>query len=317
MNRDRPSRPRLASCESVLRGCVIRFRSVLLFSIVSLVAAACGGVSVPDSEDGLGEAVFGEDPSATFTGGAPAGPLSQTTDPGQTVVDADGEQIVYQGSASQFYTCEVTADRVTVNYQTSEGHNFSLQASDQGDGWIGNISFNPVGGDTVVGYTAGIPGDGTLGIGDNAISWEGTASRIEDFDFETERDATVAIAINCAPPGGNPMATIGGQEFVFVLSGASISCEVTDDMVEVYIDRQVDDLHLQIDLRPEGDGVIGGVNVIDGDDSYYAVIWSGDGTDAGLVIDGSTVSYEGTFVHSSATDSDLEEELEGSATATC
>lgn len=272
---------------------------------------------MPDSDDALGEAVFGEDPSDTFSGGAAAGPLARTTDSGQAVVDVEGDQIVYTASGSQFYTCEITTDRITISYQTPEGHNFSVQASDQGDGWIGNVSFNPAEGETIVGYGAQIPTDGTLGIGDNAISFDGTASRIEDFDFETQRDVEASIAVNCEPPGGNPTATIGGTEYEFVLSGANISCAVSDEMVEVYIDRQVDDLHLQIDLRPEGDGVIGGVNVIDGDDSYYATIWSGDGSDQGLVIEGSTVTYAGTFVHTSSVDPDLEEELEGSATATC
>jgi hypothetical protein len=292
-----------------------RLASSTLFVVIALLAASCAG-GVSESDD-LGEAVFGEDPSETFSGGGEAGPLTQTAEPGQAVVEVDGERIVYESTGSQFYTCKVTEDRVTVNYQTPEGHNFSIQASMQGDGWIGSISFNPAEGDTIVGYGAQIPVDGSLGLGDGAVSFEGTASRIEDFDFETQRDVSALIAVNCEPPGGNPTATVGENQFVFELSGASITCEVSDETVQVYINRQVDNLDLQIDLRTESQGLIGGVSIVDGEDNYYAVIFSGDGTDEGLVIDGSTISYEGTFVHTSSVDPDLDEELEGSATATC
>jgi len=292
-----------------------RLASSTFFVVIAMLAASCGG-GLSESDD-LGEAVFGEDPSQTFTGGGEAGPLAQTTEPGQAVVEVEGERIVYESTGSQFYTCEVTADRITINYQTPEGHNFSVQASVQADGWIGNISFNPAEGDTIVGYGAQIPVDGSLGLGEDAISFEGTASRIEDFDFETQRDVSALIAVNCEPPGGNPTATVGEKQFVFEMSGASITCEVSDETVRVHINRQVDNLNLQIDLRTESQGLIGGVSIVDGEDSYYAVIFSGDGTDEGLVIDGSTISYEGTFVHTSSVDPDLDEELEGSATATC
>jgi hypothetical protein len=310
-----PSCQRLASPRQQ-RGCTIRAKGLMLLGVIALVACSCGGAGVPES-DNIGEAVFGEDPSQSFSGGGEAGPLARTADPGQAVVEVDGEQIVYEATGSQYYTCEVTGDRITINYQTPEGNNFNVQATMQGDGWVGSVSFSPAGGDTIVGYSATIPTDGTLGLGEGAMSFEGTASRIEDYDFETQRDVSALIAVNCEPPGGNPTATVGGKEFVFELSGANVSCAVSDDDVEVYIDRQVDNLHLQIDIRTEAQGWIGGVNIIDGDESYYATIFTGDGTDEGLVIDGSTVSYEGTFVHTSSTDPDLEEELEGSATATC
>lgn len=281
---------------------------------ITLLVSACGA-GVSDSED-LGEAVFGEDPAATFSGGGEAGPLTGTAEPGQAVVDVEGEQIVYEAAGSLFYTCDVTADRISINYQTPEGHDFTIQASDQGDGWIGSISFNPAEGDTIVGYGAQIPTDGTLGLGDNAISFDGTASRIEDFDFETQRDVEASIAVNCEPPGGNPTVTIAGTEYVVPLSGAqSVTCEVAPGAVEVMINRlSLEDRQLQISVRTEGDNLLGIVVLTEGDDEYLATMPL-DGT--GLEIDDGTVTYSGPFVHTSATDASLEEELEGTATATC
>jgi hypothetical protein len=279
-----------------------------------VLASACGG-GFTDSED-LGEAVFGEDPAATFSGGGEAGPLTGTADPGQAVVEVEGEQIVYEAAGSLFYTCEVAADRITINYQTPEGHDFNLQASDQGDGWIGSISFNPAEGDAIVGYGAQIPTDGTLGLGDNAISFDGTASRIEDFDFETQRDVQASIVVNCEPPGGSPTVTIGATEYEVPLSGAqSVTCEVDQGAVEIMINRlALEDRQLQISVRTEGDNLLGIVVLTDGEDEYLATMPL-DG--AGLEIESGTVTYSGPFVHTSAADPSLEEELEGTAKATC
>ncbi len=55
----------------------------------------------------------------------------------------------------------------------------------------------------------------------------------------------------------------------------------------------------------------------DGDDRWSSVISTTSGSADGLSFDGSTVTYTGTFEHTSDSDPDLSEHLEGTAVVTC
>lgn len=284
--------------------------------LLGVIVVSCGGlpdvVFDPDSEEAQSEELLGDLGAATS--GAEAGPVTLTPDPGQTWAEVDGERIVYQAAGSLHYECEIGDDRVSVNYQTPEGHDLNIMLGLQDDGWYGTGTFKPAG-DEIVQYGFSIPQDGTIGLGEDTMSFEGISSRMVDFEAQDATDVDTKVGVNCGLAGGNPTATIGGTELVFAMSGAqSINCEISADNIDVQVNRlSLDDLQLTFDARSESGDWFGLVSVIAGDDDYLGVVPE-NGT---LQIDGQKVTYEGSFVHTSDADPDLEEELDGTATATC
>ena len=294
-------------------------KTALLMGILILVAA-CGGGVADDLGDDLGEQVFGGiDPSSDgsdegqgTSGSTEAGPVTQTADPSMGWVEVDGQRFDFEAFGSTHYRCELLPDRITINFQqTTTGNEFTFQGSVVDGGWLGSFTFSPTGGDKQVscGATLGTE-PGTIGIGEQAISYEGTLRRMEDFDIVNAQDTEATIAVNCAAPGGDPTAEIGGQSFTFPFSGAqSLHCAVSDDGVEVLISHSSPDtLQLQIDVRDDGGQLLGAVHVTSGDEQYSSII-PADGT--GLDIDGNSLTYVGTFSTPSG------EEVEGSASIVC
>jgi hypothetical protein len=310
------------------------WRTVAVLGAVSVLVGACGG---GDSGD-LGEDVFGgigasnddsapaNDPNSGDdqssgdesssdagqggSGEAVAGPLTQTADPGAGWVEVDGQRFDFTPFGSVHHSCEVLSDRITINFQqTTTGNDLTFQGALGDGGWIGSFTFSPTLSATPVAYGAGLD-LGTLGIGDQALSYDGTLNRVEDYDLQNSQAVPAIIAINCAPPGGVPTAEIGGQSFEFPFSGAQgIDCVVSEEGVEVLISRSSPEyLQLQIDVRDNSGDLLGGVFVISGDEQFDSII-PADGT--GLVIDGNSLTYEGSFSGPSG------EELEGSASVTC
>jgi hypothetical protein len=292
-------------------------KTALLTVILILVAACGGGVA-----DDLGEEVFGGiDPSSDTSGSdqgqgtsgsAEAGPVTQTADPSTGWVEVDGQRFDFEAFGSTHFRCEILPDRITINFQqTTTGNDFTFQGSIVDGGWLGSFTFSPTVEDKQVSYGATLGSDpGTLGIGEQAISYEGTLRRVEDFDIVNAQDTQATIAVNCAAPGGEPSVDIGGQSFAFPLSGAqSLACAISDEGVEVMISHSSpESLQLQIDVRDNGGQLLGGVFVTSGDDHYDSII-PADGT--GLVIDGNSLTYVGTFSTPSG------EEAEGSASVVC
>ncbi|MEA2001496.1 MAG: hypothetical protein U9N84_06380 [Actinomycetota bacterium] len=295
-------------------------RSLTVLITLGLNLAACGGGG--DDAGGLGEQVFGGvDPSSDETGAednegsssaAQVGPVTQTADASTGWVEVDGQRFDFEAFGSTHYSCELLPDRITINFQqTTTGNDLTLQASILNGEWIGNFTFAPTDPDKQVSYGATLGSDpGTLGIGEQAISYDGTFRRVEDFDIQNAQDVQATIAVNCAAPGGDPTAEVGGQSFNFPLSGAqSITCMVSNEGVEVLISHSSPErIQLQIDVRDNGGELLGGVFVTSGDDNYDSII-PADGT--GLSIEGSSLTYEGTFSTPSG------EEVEGSASVTC
>lgn len=161
-----------------------------------------------------------------------------------------------------------------------------------------------------------MPGDGELGLGDGVMSFEGTASRVEDFDVANATDVAIKIAVNCAPPGGDPTATVAGRDFVFGIAGAqSFDCAVSEENVEIMVNRlSADQTNLQISARIDNGDWLGNVSITADNDMYTATFPTGAGT---FTVDGQDVTYEGTFIHSLVSDRSVEEEVEGTATAAC
>lgn len=298
-------------------------RLVVAVSVTALAVAACAGgdldealdqipVTPDDAESDLGG---GSDDQQTGVSAGGVGPVTATADPGQAWVEVDGERIVYEASGSQHYSCDVQRDGFTIHYKIIEGHNLSFSASNEGDGWSGRVFFTSDGPGNVR-YSAVLPRDGSLGLDEGAVSYEGTVERREDVDPSAATDLDARLAVNCDFGGDNPTAVFGDRTITAPFSGAqSLDCTVSEDDHEVTVNRLgLDDKQISVEGRFNGESWLGSVSVTDGDDRYLSGI-PADG--AGLEIDGTSVSYEGSFTHTSKSEPDLEEEVEGTVSVNC
>ena len=258
-------------------------------------------------------------------GALAAGPVTVSAEPGHAVVTVDGRTIDHTASdTGGSFNCTFSDDVVALAV-TSEFGSMTLTADRVDDGWIGRFTADSDEGedDSWIQYSAQ-PFDGAFGLDmdANTLSYEGTAVRQDRVAMsEGEMDTPtvqVTVAVNC---GIEPASfEVGGEAFTFPLFAAdSTTCQVAPpDSIDVTINYlATENRQLQFDVRPDGDGVIGGVYVIDGDDRWSSVISTLEGTADGLSFDGSTVTYTGTFEHTSDSDPDLSEELEGTAVVTC
>jgi len=283
-----------------------------------MLLASCGG----DDDGGGAQLPIGDnrggDPTPTTSSsdssgggsGGGAGAVTRTTEPGQALVEVDGETIIYRAAGSIFYSCDILDDRITVNFQTSDGHDLLIQGGQQAGGWVANLNFKAAGAGNVQ-YGATIPVDAdAFGLGDSALSFEGTVSRIKDFDVANAERVPATIAVNCASPGGDPTAKIGDESYVFRLSGAqSVQCDVTPNQFEVRIDRlSTDGLQLEAQGRQQSGAWLGSFTVYSGNERFTSTFVS---IGTGLDIEGTTLRYEGTFTSASG------EEKEGSISVTC
>ena len=283
--------------------------------LLTLALAGCGG----GDDDGGNpfDSNAGSDPTATTgtggsggssggNGGQSSGEPSLTADPGRAWAEVEGQRVEYVSAGSIYYFCDIAPSQINVNYQTPEGHDMSLNATFDGDHWVGSLTVKPGTGKNLQ-YSAVLPDDAdNFVVGETALSFEGTTSRLENFDFNGARDETMSLAVNCGVAGGSDaMADIGGTTYTFPVSGAqSFDCNVAADNVEVRINRlAVDNLELEIDARKDADRWLGSVTVYTASGSLTSSV-PADGE--GLVIDGSSVTYQGTFG-----------DVEGSVSATC
>ncbi len=317
---------------------------VTTWGVIAVVGAAAlqagcgGGSSLGDSgpfdqiEDpgdvAIGDAVDSNDElgdGQTVPGALVAGPVTVMADPGHAVVTVDGRTIDHTAAeAGGAFRCVVSDEGVSLDVNSGFGA-MTLSAMPVDDGWIGRFTADSDEGDadSWIQYSAQ-PFDGELGIDreSRTVSYVGTAQRqdriaMSDGDLDTPT-VDVTVGVNC---GIEPATLeVGGESFTFPLFEAdNMTCQVTaPDSVDITINYlSTENRQLQFDLRPDGDGVIGGVFVIDGDDRWSSVISTQGGTADGLSFDGSTVTYTGTFEHTSDTNADTSEELEGTAVGTC
>lgn len=292
-------------------------------SVTALAVAACAGGDLDEAPDqipvtpGDAESDSGGGPVDRQTGGnaGGVGPVTATADPGQAWVEVDGERIVFEASGSQHYTCEVQRNGFIIHYNLFEGHNLSFSASNQGDRWSGRVFFTSEGPGNVR-YSAVLPGDGSLGLDEGAVSYEGTVERRQDVDPRTATDLDAKVAVNCDHGEANPTAVFGDRAITAPFSGAeSLDCTVSANGHEVTVNRVgLDDKRISVEGRFDGESWLGSVSVSDGDDRYLSGI-PADG--AGLELDGTRVSYEGSFTHTSKSEPELEEEVEGTVSANC
>jgi hypothetical protein len=258
-------------------------------------------------------------------GALAAGAVTVSADPGHAVVTVDGRTIDHTANdTGGSFNCTFSDDVIALAVNSEFG-SMTLTADRTADGWIGRFTADSDEGDadSWIQYSAQ-PFDGELGIDNDTttLSYVGTAVRQDRIAMSNgEMDTPtvqVTVAVNC----GIEPATfeVGGEAFTFPLFAAdSTTCQVAEpDSIDITINYlATENRQLQFDLRPDGDGVIGGVFVIDGDDRWSSVISTASGSADGLSFDGSTVTYTGIFEHTSDSDPDLSEDVEGSAVVTC
>lgn len=285
-------------------------KSVAAASALVLILGACGGGDDDDGAGGVepaptadpadGGADAGAEPAGDDGGGGGGGGVvgtdtpTLTADPGTAYAEVDGERIVYESAGSLYYTCEIGPDTVQVNFQTADGNDLSIQAGLDSTGWRGQLTLKAADGGNTQYSVVFAQNSGTMGVGDGALSYEGTADRIVDFDVLNAEEVDASIAVACAPTGdGNdPQAVIDGTTYVVPLSGAqSVTCAVTPDDIDITINRlALENLQLSIDMRGGPDDWIGSVFIITPDGDFTATL---SGAAEGLTIDGNTVTYDG------------------------
>ncbi len=284
-----------------------RARRVLLVVLAFLlVAASCAGGDAGTSPFVVGGAGPGEELSEPADDGPTGGVtgsdggvtssdrITLDTGPATAYAEVNGERFVYEAVSSLNYTCEISPDAVRVNFQTPDGQDLSVQAGLDDIGWSGQFTFRSRG-EFNTQYSVSLGrGPGTLGVVDGALSFEGVADRIENFDVLDAEEVSARVAVDCGESGegADPMAVVDGETFTFPLSGSqSVDCAVSSADIGIMIDRLGrDGLQLSIDMSGGPDDWIGSVFVITPDGDYIVSL---SGEAEGFVIDGNTVTYAG------------------------
>jgi hypothetical protein len=312
-----------------------------MIGVVAAIAllAGCGGGAelggnglfdqIDNTDDvAIGGVIDGADDMANVDavpGAIVAGPVTVFTEPGHAVVAVDGRTIDH--TSAEFgggFQCFVSEEQINLAV-ASEFGSMTLSAIPVEGGWSGRFTADSDEGDddSWIQYSAQ-PFDGELGVDLDAhtLSYVGTAVRqdrkaMADGELDTPT-VEVTVAVNCDIEPAT--VEIGAEMFTFPpFEADSMICKVAaPDSLDITLNSLATaSRQLQFDLRPDGDGVIGGVFVIDGDDRWSSVISTSSGSADGLSFDGSTVTYTGTFEHTSDTDPDLSEEADGTAVVTC
>jgi hypothetical protein len=301
---------------------VVRAARHTTFLATVLVAAAtalsgCGGG--PEGEAAGDTSPFGTNPADTSTAesGVELANLdpSALPPPGEARVEVDGNAYVLRASGSINFDCAAGSDEIRVNYQQTDQGDLTFQARVVNGEWLGNITF--VNGNDNYGGTL-TQGGAELALGTNAVIYTGTMTHRTYSDPADTRDVEATVAVNCGTDGTGAEATaeIDGLTFAFPASGAqSYECEIAPTSVTVRINRlALENKQIEIQgSQPSGEW-LGNVYVISGSDRYNAII-PADGT--GLDITGTTLTFTGTFTHTSETDPSVEQEVAGSAAVAC
>lgn len=261
-----------------------------------VLLGACGGGDGDDDASAAPQGTVADDGGPDDDGGG--GDPSLTTDPGTAYAEVDGERFEYRSSGSIAYSCEIDEQRITVNFQTSDGQDLLLQASSDGGSWRGQLTFASAD-DSTTRYSASLDGSSGLEVGAEALSYAGPVDRIEDADLAGADELDAEVAVNCASAGGDsagvgddPVAEVGGETYAFALSGAqSVTCDVAPDEVVVRINRlAIDDLQLEIDMTGGPGDWLGSVAAYTPDGTYRVTL---SGEAEGFAVDGDTITYDG------------------------
>jgi hypothetical protein len=289
-----------------------RLAAIVAAPLIGLGITGCGGDAAPDDQEPAAEEAEPPD-TGEGSGRVSLGEPPLTADPGSAWAEVEEARLDYRSAGSLNYVCDVTPDHLQVNFQTNDGQDLLLQASLQGDRWVGQLTFAGAGEGTTQ-FSAVLPDDADpMVVGDGAVSFEGTVSKVVDYDLANATDVSASVAVNCAPAAGSgeeATAELGGSTYSFPASGAqSFDCTVSDESLDVRINRlAVDGLQLEISARVDGEKWIGAV-VVSAPEGTFTSTLSPDG--AGLTVEGPTVDYTGTFTGGPSGDAT------GSVSVTC
>lgn len=285
-------------------------RRIGLVVVVGMLLTACGGVAelddVIDSEDAFGTPAPTSEDGSFEAGGGEAGQVTVTADPSQAWVEADGERFVYDAVGAVHYACDISDEQVRINFQFN-GPSLLIQGGKLDGEWLLNLTFTVE--ESSIQYAATLPGEGSLGLGDGQLSYEGPIDRVENRDILNPTVVDADLAVNCTQPEGQPTAVIDGTEYVVSTVGASsVTCEVSAEEVTVQVNRlTTEGTNIDIGVEAQDGGWFGHVSVTTPSGNFLA---KDSPNPAGLTVDGSTVTYEGTFEGDSG-------DVEGSVEVTC
>jgi hypothetical protein len=280
----------------------------------AVTLAGCGGES---SGESAGRASTDTAAAGSGIAGSSRPDPSVVPPPGQARIEVDGDVFTLTASGSIYHACETGADQIRINFQTADKGDLLLQARRASGEWLGNVTF--ASGDDNYGGTLPRTGEG-LAVDESAATYRGTLVHRTYSDPSTTRDVEATVAVNCGTTGsgskGDATAEIDGRTLVFPADGAqSYDCTVTPTTVDVRVNRlAVDDAQIEIQGTNRSGEWVGNVYVISGDDRFNATI-PPDGV--GLEISRTTLTFDGTFTQTSATDPSIEREVEGSASVSC
>jgi hypothetical protein len=297
-----------------------RLSCTLLGSILVAVAIALsgcgGGKGNGAAEDGSS---FGTNPGETSTADTGSVELDPSTlpPPGHARVEVDSQVYMPAASGSIHFDCEVGADEIRVNFQQTDEGDLTFQARVLNGAWLGNVTF--VNGDNNYGGSL-TDGGQELTIGTSAVTYTGSMTHRTYSDPTDTREVEAVVAVNCDTSGagdeGEAMAEIDGRTYTFPASGAqSYECEVAPTAFRVTINRLAPESEqIQLEGTQKSGEWLANVYVISGTDRFNAII-PADG--AGLEINGTMLTFSGTFTQTSETDPTVEDEVDGSASVTC
>ncbi len=294
-------------------------RWIIAGAAVGLVTALSGCGGGLEDEAAEDTSPFGANPAETSTvdSGVELASLDPSTlpPPGEARVEVDGNVYVLRPSGSIYFDCEAGTDEIRVNYQQTDEGDLTFQARVLDGEWLGNITF--ANGDDNYGGTL-TQGGGELAVGTRAVLYTGTMTHRTYSDPSDTRDVEATIAVNCDTGGTGDEATaeVNGVTFTFPASGAqSYECEIAPTGFSVLVNRlALEDKQIEIQGSQQSGEWLANVYVISGSDRYNAII-PADGTD--LDITATTLTFTGTFTHTSETDPTVEREVAGNASVTC
>lgn len=294
--------------ERRIEGRILKKLFVVL-ALVATVLTACGGGldAVIDGEDVFGTPPPTHEDGSFDVGEGEAGALTVTADPSQAWVEADGQRFVYDATGDTVhYACEISDEQIRINFQFN-GPSLLIQGGRVNGGWLLNLTFTVK--EENIQYGASLPGNGVLGLDDGQLSYEGLIDRVEDRDILNPTEVDAKLAVNCLAPEGQPTAVIDGTEYVVSMVGAdSARCEISEEAITVQINRlTADGTNIDIGVEAQDDGWFGHVAVTTPASHFIS---TDSPNPQGLIVEGSTVSYEGTFEGDAG-------EVDGSLNVTC
>lgn len=175
---------------------------------IVLLAASCGDDSDSSEGDSAATTVDVSGDSATSSEGASPddgnggdgdggepGDVTIETDPGQGVVEVDGETIVVTWDEARFKSCEITETNIFIEFSLDDGRDLTIRGGPL-PSWSAIAYFSPDDREGLQ-YEMRFPDNASLGLSDTALSMEGDAAYLDGFAPADDEAHPATIAVNC------------------------------------------------------------------------------------------------------------------------